>query len=170
MREKETGSRSQIHKLPTRNVDLQTAPTQKHSREKDKGWTTRSARPRAHTSGGSANATPSSREDVQQLSLSRPGPAPRRRRRRRASRKALPPALAGREAGARSLPFPSARGGGRARGRAFSSCVLAYVAGLRLRPSRRPPVTAAALSFRRPPPEGGRGQPPPGCRGCTSAA
>lgn len=67
--------------------------------------------PRAHTSGGSADATPSSREDVQQLSLSRPGPAPRRR----ASRKALPPALAGREAGARSLPFPSARGGGRAR-------------------------------------------------------
>lgn len=107
------GSRSRIHKLPTRIVDLQTAPTQKHSREKDKGWTTRSARPRAHTSGGSADATPSSREDVQQLSLSRPGPAPRRR----ASRKALPPALAGREAGARSLPFPSARGGGEGAGR-----------------------------------------------------
>lgn len=129
------GSRSRIHKLPTRNVDPQTAPTQKHSRQKDKGWTTRSARPRAHTSGGGADATPSSREDVQQLSLSRPGPAPRRR----ASRKALPPALAGREAGARSLPFPSARGGGRARAaRSRAACSRTSPGFGCVRPAARP--------------------------------
>lgn len=165
------GSRSRIHKLPTRNVDPQTAPTQKHSREKDKGWTTRSARP-AHTLPGEV-PTPRRAREKTCSSCRSAGQAP--------PRAGAPPGRpfpqlwpGGKRARAPSRSPPPGVGEGRGpRGRAFSSCVLAYVAGLRLRPSRRPPVTAAAaaaLSFRRPPPEGGRGQPPPGCRGCTSAA
>lgn len=95
---------------------------------------------------------------------------------------APPPLLAGREANACSLPLPSACGeGGEGGRRALACCVLAYVARVRLRPSRRSPVAAAAavavaaLSLRRPPPKGGWGRaklPPllPECRGCTSAA
>lgn len=58
---------------------------------------------------------------------------------------------------------PPGEGGGRGkRRRALSSYVLAYVAGVRLRPSGRPPVAASAasasvFSLLRPPPKGGPG-------------
>lgn len=97
----------------TSHRDVYRKPLQnrKTPRAKDKGENTRSARTRAGISGGSAAATASSREDVPQLSLTRPGPAPRRR----ASSKGPP--LARREASARSLPFPSAGRGGKGAGR-----------------------------------------------------
>lgn len=95
-------------------------------------------------------------------------PAPRQR----APWQAPPPPLARREANARSLPLPSACGKGGGSGRcALASCVLAYVAGVRLRRSRHPPVAAAvpALSLRRPPPKGAGAW--PSCRRrCRNAA
>lgn len=136
---------------------------------------------------GASPATANSREDVRRGVGGKSAPTPPAPPvdhlapppRRRAPGQAPPPLLAGREANARSLPLPSACGeGGEGGRRALACCVLAYVAGVRLRPSRRSPVAAAAvaaLSLRRPPPKGGwgRAKPPlllPGCRECTSAA
>lgn len=101
-REKKTGPRSWTHKLPTGTFTANLSKTERRPSAKDKGENTRPARTRAGTSGGSAEATASSREDGPQLSLTRPGPAPRRR----ASSRAPPPTLARREAGARSLRSP----------------------------------------------------------------
>lgn len=161
-----------------RNVAPQTAPKQKQPRrEGQRPEHPLGAHPRMHFR-GKGRRTPCRARENTCLSCRSPGRAPPRAGAppERPFPPRPPPPSPGRAGSGRALPPVPLRpggGGGRGpRGRALSSCVLAYVAGLRLRPSRRPPVTAAAaaLFLRRPPPEGGRGQPPPGCRGCTSAA
>lgn len=126
--------------------------------------------------GGAGTPLASSREDVPQRRLSITLPRPTSARPRASSSPS--PGRAGSERALSPVTFRLGEGRGKWK-RALASCVLAYVAGVRLRPSRRPPVAAAAaaavLSLCPPPPEGGwgRGQPSlplPGCRGCTSAA
>lgn len=138
----------------------------------------------AAAEGGAGLATPSSREDVPgegerkaprqrlcRLSITWPRPTPAQP----IANPAPNPWLGGKRTRTPSRFPPACGEGGGGGKRALENCVLAYVAGVRLRRSRRPPVAAVAaaavavLLLCRPPPKGaGAG---PSCRRrCRDAA